>query len=74
MTLPRSLVLAVMLVISISVYALQPGDSIPSFSVASGTGQILIRDDLRERKTLLFFEDRSSMSVNEDLKDYINSL
>ncbi len=66
--------LVMMLVFSLSISALQPGDSIPSFSVASGMGQILIRDDLRDRKTLLFYEDRSSMSANGELKDYIKSL
>lgn len=51
--------------------ALETGDSVPSFSVVSGDGKILIQSDLIGKNTLLFYEDRSKMDLNEDLKDYL---
>lgn len=57
-----------------SLIALQPGDVVPGFSVVSGEGQILIRNDLNDKKIMLFYEDRSQLTLNQDLKDYINSL
>ncbi|MDC7233850.1 MAG: YtfJ family protein [Spirochaetales bacterium] len=59
---------------SISLTALETGDEIPGFSVVSGTGQILIKDDLSERTTVLFYEDRSQLTLNEELKEYLKTL
>lgn len=75
MKLPRSgSLIFIIILIGSSLFALQPGDEVPSFSVVSGSGQILIRDDLSARKIMLFYEDRSHMSSNQDLKDYIKTL
>lgn len=75
MKLSRSVSLILILIlIGSTLTALQPGDDIPSFSVVSGSGQILIRDDLSARKIMLFYEDRSLMASNQDLKEYIKSL
>ncbi|MBF9014859.1 MULTISPECIES: YtfJ family protein [unclassified Oceanispirochaeta] len=73
---PRStsIIFILIIIFSSSLSALQPGDEVPGFSVVSGSGQILIRDDLTDRKIMLFYEDRSQMSLNQDLKEYINSL
>lgn len=51
--------------------ALQTGDEVPAFSVVSGSGKILIREDLRDKTVVLFYEDRSRLDENQDLKDYI---
>ncbi|MDA3958914.1 YtfJ family protein [Oceanispirochaeta sp.] len=63
-----------LLLLSQGVFALQVGDSIPGFSVVSGTGQILIRDDLNNKKVMLFYEDRSQLDLNQELKDYLKTL
>jgi hypothetical protein len=62
------------LFLSPSLFALQIGDAIPGFSVISGDGHILIRDDLLDKKGLIFYEDRSLMDINQDLKDYLKAL
>jgi len=57
-----------------SLTALETGEEIPGFSVVSGKGRILIREDLRNKTTLLFYEDRSQMDMNQELKDYLTGL
>ncbi len=54
--------------------ALQTGDEVPGFSVVSGNGKILIREDLRGKTAILFYEDRSRLDENQELKDYIKGL
>lgn len=71
---PVILIMLLILLAGGSLSALQPGDVVPGFSVVSGTGQILIRDDLQDKKIVLFYEDRSQMNLNQELKDYISSL
>ena len=51
--------------------ALEKGDTISSFSVISGDGKILIQSDLMGKNTLLFYEDRSKMDMNEGLKNFL---
>ena len=51
--------------------ALDRGDSIPPFSVASGDGKLLIDIDLIGKHTFLFYEDRSKMDMNEGLKSFL---
>lgn len=67
-------ILVLLIIFSSSLFSLQPGDDVPGFSVVSGSGQILIRNDLNNKKIMLFYEDRSNMSLNQELKDYINTL
>lgn len=73
-TRSASLIFILLLLFGGSLFALQPGDEVPGFSVVSGSGQILIRNDLKAKTIMLFYEDRSQMSSNQDLKEYINSL
>ena len=65
------LVLIVFFGTALALSALQTGDEVPGFSVVSGSGKILIREDLRDKTVCLFYEDRSRMDENQDLKDYI---
>ena len=51
--------------------ALETGDTIPSFSVVSGDGKILIQSDLIGKNTFLFYEDRSKMDLNKGLKSFL---
>lgn len=51
--------------------ALETGDSVPSFSVVSGDGKILIQSDLMGKNTLFFYEDRSKLDMNEGLKNFL---
>ncbi len=51
--------------------AIGPGQSFPSFSVVSGDGKILISSDLEGRDTFLFYQDRTELDVNRDLKAYL---
>jgi len=55
-------------------FSLEPGDSIPGFSVVSGAGQMLIRNDFRDKMVLLFYEDRNQLDSNQPLKKYLDSL
>jgi len=55
-------------------FSLQPGENIPGFSVVSGSGQMLIRNDIRDRKVVLFYEDRNQLDSNQSLKEYLDSL
>ena len=51
--------------------AVDTGEVFPSFSVVSGDGKILIRPDLSGRNIFLFYEDRSRLDMNKDLKSYL---
>ncbi len=55
-------------------FSIQPGEEVPGFSVVSGSGQMLIRNDIREQTVLLFYEDRNQLDSNKTLKEYIESL
>lgn len=64
----------IIVLLSSNLSALQPGDEVPGFSVVSGSGHILILDDLSDKKIMLFYEERSQMTLNQNLKEYIKSL
>jgi predicted transcriptional regulator len=69
---PKSLlVLVVFFGTVLALSALQTGDEVPAFSVVSGSGKILIREDLRDKTAVIFYEDRSRLDENQDLKDYV---
>ena len=53
--------------------ALNTGDSLPPFSVVSGDGKILIHADLTGKTAFLFYEDRTKLDMNQDLKSFLMS-
>ncbi len=59
--------------VSSGLFALDPGEVFPSFSVVSGDGKILISPDLEGRWGLVFYEDRNETEKNNALKSYFQN-
>jgi hypothetical protein len=54
-------------------WALEPGEAFPSFAVVSGDGKILLNADLAGRNILLFYEDRTKLDMNQELKNFLRN-